>query len=318
MQGQQVLDRQVGAGERRERQPEHEQRPRRLRLVGAERPLDQDVGGERVDQQHRCRADGDDHQRAGEDRPRVLPLGAQARNLRDEVEAGSHRDPDQHLGGDRDRAVGTRDRGREAVLGADDVDVLQHGDDDQPGDRRPRPAHVRPQAQRGRRQLDPGVQRLAGLGLDVGLQPPPAVQAHRHERQRRAPVGAGDAGAGGRQRHAGDQPGALLTDEADADALVVADPLQDAAQHRQLQPEPGAGNPRAAAQGTCLTPTRSAICWRSSTEITASPTVNVSSDTVQRRTVAISPPRCRAGRARPRARSPPAAPGRRPTGSGSS
>ena len=61
------------------------------------------------------------------------------------------------------------------------------------------------------------------------------------ERHRRAPVGAGDAGAGGRQRHARDQPNGLLADQADADALVVADPLQHAAQHRQLQPQPGGG-----------------------------------------------------------------------------
>ena len=78
----------------------------------------------------------------------VLAGGAPARHLGHEVEAGAHRHPDEHLGGDRGRPVGARHRGREAMLGGDDVDVLQHRDHDQPGDRRPRPLDVGPQRHR--------------------------------------------------------------------------------------------------------------------------------------------------------------------------
>ena len=83
--------------------------PTPLGLVGAERRLDQDVGPERVDEQHRHRADPDDRQGSGEDRSRILAVGAQSRDLGDEVVAGAHRDPDQHLGRDRDGAVGAGD-----------------------------------------------------------------------------------------------------------------------------------------------------------------------------------------------------------------
>jgi hypothetical protein len=92
------------------------------------------------------------------------------------------------------------------VLGGDHVDVLQHGDDDEPGDRRPGGADVVAQRQRRRRAR----RRRA----ELAAQPQPAPEADRDERDRGAEEGAGDVEARGGERGARGEPDDLLGDAA--------------------------------------------------------------------------------------------------------
>ena len=137
-----------------------------------------------------------------------------------------------------------------------------------------------------------GAERLRRWSRSTwSAQPDHAVDAHGDERQRRAQVGAGDAEAAGGQDGAEHQPGALLADQADADALVVADALEHAAQHRELQPQAGRRQARSPPPTGRACPRRrpDAIGSRSRTETTVIASVNRSSARVQRLTVATSP-----------------------------
>ena len=70
-----------------------------------------------------------------------------------------------------------------------------------------------------------------------------AVRAHRDVRDQRAEVGAADSEAGHREHDASDQARALLADQADAHALVVADPLEGATKDRDLEVQAAGGDP---------------------------------------------------------------------------
>ncbi len=174
-------------------------------------------------------ATADDRERLGQHRTAVLSGRMLARDLGHQVEARSHRDPDKDLGGHRGGAVGARQIGREPVLGGDDVDVLEHGDDPERRDRRPRLPHVGPQRDRratpGLRRAEPAAQRHR------------AVEHHRDERQWGSDVRAGHSEADRREHAAEHEPGGLLADQADADRAIVAEALEEAAQDAQHQVE---------------------------------------------------------------------------------
>ena len=100
----QVLDRQVRAGEQRHRQPQQRQGAGRLREVVAEHDAQQRLAGERVDQHHRYAEHADQGQRARAGRAGVHARAGAARGLGQQVEPEADGDPDDRLGRDgRDR-----------------------------------------------------------------------------------------------------------------------------------------------------------------------------------------------------------------------
>ena len=187
---------------------------------------------------------------AREHRARVLAGGSSPRDLRHEVEAGADRHPDQDLGGHGRGGVGAGRVLRELVLGRDQVDVLQHGDHAEAGDRGPRAPEVGPQAERH------ATVGAAWRERDVLAQLHPAVERHHDVGQERAEVGARHAEEGRREGRAGDQANGLLTDQADADGLVVADALQRPAQDRDLQVHASGRDARRRGPAVLLDPDR--------------------------------------------------------------
>ena len=137
----------------------------------------------------------------------------------------------------------------ELMLGGDQVDVLEHRDHRQPGDRRPRPLDVGPEVER-----PAWLWCAARRHSQVAAKLLPAVERHRHEGDQRAEIGPGDPEPRRGQDRAADQSHGLLGDEADADRLVVADALEHAAQDRELEPHARGGNPGGGRPAVLLDP----------------------------------------------------------------
>ena len=249
------------------------------------------------------------------------PSRAAAGDLGHEIEAGAHRHPDQHLGRHRGGRVGAGRVLVELVLGRDQVDVLEHAITASPAIGTQARLHV--PAQRDDRRRPPagcGAARCSTATHASTCSRPGAVGRHRDVGDERAQVGAGHAQPGHGQQRRRRSAGPCSPTRLRPTRLVVADPLQRAAQDRQLELQAAGREPDGRRPRVVLDADRPR---RSDARSSDRDDGQHHRERRQRARPAphrwpAGPARRRGGRARPRGPSPPAAPGRPRSGSGGS
>jgi hypothetical protein len=121
----QILDREVAAGQTCHCCAEPRQRSSRIGQFLAEGRGQERLAAEGEDEQGGHATEADQAKRADQDRTRIDSHPGSSRDFRHQVQAESHRDPDDRLGRHRRDRVGAGRVARRLVLDHDDVHLLE-------------------------------------------------------------------------------------------------------------------------------------------------------------------------------------------------